>query len=205
MRQKVLRVCYLSAFSAMAIAMITGCGSRNSLPSTVTVELPDNSEAQVTLGAGVLSLANSTWEFFATSGSAQGLPFVTITFGPDGNLEAFEDSTIIPQEIFGPTILFDQQRHNTAQPGLTYEAGVGGAETSDASGFAFVGILNAYAPVLGKVATATATTSGTFDADDPDVMTGMFSYEIDVLVNFPGIPADTQDEFSYIAHRVSTE
>ena len=48
-----------------------------------------------------------------------------------------------------------------------------------------------------------ATASGEFDADDPDVMTGTFTFEGEVLVELPGVPTDPFfDEFDFIAHRV---
>jgi len=193
------------ALGAFTVVDLLGCtGGAAGLPESVTVTLPDGTETQATLGAGVLSLADTTWEFTQVypSGTLSGTPFVTITFGPEGELTSFKNNTIA-SEIFGGTLLFDGERHNTSQQGLTYAAGTFGAATSDASGFAFVGELNAFAPVLGKVATATATATGEFDADDPDVMTGTFTFNGEVLVELPGVPTDPfADEFDYIAHRV---
>src|SRR3990172_6122225 len=106
-----------------------GCGSgnRTGLPKSVTLELLDGTIIEVEQGAGAASLANSQWQFFRTSPSAQAIAFVTVNFGPDGNLESFENNTIA-QEIFGDTILFDGQRHNTTQQGLQYAAATFGAE-----------------------------------------------------------------------------
>ena len=106
--------------TALAFMMIAGCGSSgNGLASEITVELPDGTTTQVTAGAGVITLADTSWEFFATSGSAQGLPFVTINFGSEGELKAFENNTS-GSEIFGTSIIFDGQLHATAQDGLSY-------------------------------------------------------------------------------------
>ncbi len=117
-------------------------------------------------------------------------------------MEAFENNTF-GSEIFGTSIIFDGQLHATAQDGLSYAAATFGAETSDATGFTFVGELNAFAVIIGKVAEATATATGTFDADDPDVMTGSFSFEYDITVEFPGVPTDgDSSEFNFIAHRI---
>ena len=98
-------------FAASLGLSLAGCGSaqRSGLPETVIIELPDGTTVEAQQGAGAPSLANSRWEFFRTSSSAQSLAFVTIIFGPEGNLESFENNTIA-QEIFGDTILFDGQR-----------------------------------------------------------------------------------------------
>ena len=192
------------ALSTFVLMVSAGCGSRNDLPPAIVVPLPDGTETQVTLGAGVVSLANTSWQFFRGS-SAQGTPFVTIRFGAEGNLTSFEDNTIA-SEILGSTILFDGERHDTAQPALTYTAATYGAETSDATGFAFVGLLNVFAPVIGRVASGTASASGTFDPDDPDIMNGTFSYTFEIDVSFPGVASDSQeDEFTFIARRVMEE
>ena len=193
--------------AALAAVGLTGCGTGGAtgLSTSVTLDLPDGTTTEATLGAGVASLANSTWSFSQSfpSGGTASAPFMTISFGPDGELTSFEDNTISP-EIFGDTILFDGQRHETSQAGLSYAAATFGAETSDASGFAFVGELNAYAPILGTVATATATADGQFDPDDPDVMTGSFSFVADVVVELPGVPTDTIEQtFDYRAQRVN--
>src|SRR3989304_4098588 len=124
---------------------LVGCGSGSTgLPDTVTIELPDGTTVEAAQGTGAPSLGNSRWEFFRSSNPAQSIAFVTINFGPDGNLESFEENTIA-REIFGDTIHFDGQRHNTAQKGLQYAAATVGAETADAGGFAFEGRLTAFA------------------------------------------------------------
>lgn len=203
MRCDQLRKLMIVVLGGLASAMIVGCGSSaNGLASEVTIELPDGTTTQVTAGAGVITLADTSWEFFATSGSTQGAPFVTINFGSEGELQAFENNTFA-SEIFGASIIFDGQQHPTAQDGLTYAAATYGAETSDATGFTFVGELNAFAVIIGKVADATAMATGTFDADDPDVMTGTFSFEYDITVEFPGVPTGgDSSEFSFIANRI---
>jgi len=179
-----------------------GCGGigGSGLPGTVTVNLPDGTQVQASLGDGVPSLANSTWEFNQDLSNGQSLPFITIAFGPNGELDRFENNTIANQ-IFGDTIVFDGQRHSTTQQGLTYAAATYGAETSDATGFAFEGHLTAFAAGF-SVATATAAASGTFDADNPDSMHGTFSFTTQVSV--PGITDGNMDEsFSFVANRVT--
>lgn len=191
--------------TALSLVGLTGCGAgATGLPQSVTIELPDGTTTEATLGAGVISLADSTWAFHQSfeGGGSSSVPFVTITFGPEGELTSFEDNTIAA-EIFGDTLIFDGQRHDTTQPGLTYAAATFGAETSDASGFAFVGELNAFAPILGTVASATATADGEFDPEDPDVMSGSFAFVADILVELPGVPTETIEEsFDYRATRV---
>ena len=183
----------------------TSCGNqRGAVPETATVNLPDGTTTTVTLGAGVPSLANSTWELYVTgeleTPAAQSLPFLVITFGPDGELTRFDGNTISP-EIFGDTIYFDGASHNTNQQALSYTAGTYGAETSDATGFSFVGKLTAFAAGF-TVANATITATGTFDAYDPDTMTGEFTFSVRATVDF--IPnANVDKAYGFIAHRVA--
>jgi hypothetical protein len=181
-----------------------GCGNRNAVPETVTVQLPDGTSTTATLGAGVPSLADSTWEFYVTGNlenpAAQSLPFLVITFGPEGELTRFDGNTFSP-EIFGDTIYFDGENHATSQQGLSYTAGTYGAETADASGFSFVGRLTAFAAGF-TAANATITATGTFDSEDPDTMTGELTFSVRATVDF--IPnADMDAGYAFIAHRVT--
>ena len=189
--------------ASLVLFVLPGCGSRRaSLPSSVIVELPDGTTAEVDQGAGAASLANSKWQFFRTAGSAQGLSFVTIVFGPEGNLESFENNTIA-SEILGTTIIFDGQLHSASQQGLQYAASTYGAETADGTGFTFEGRMTAFAAGI-RAGEATANATGTFDPDDPDTMTGTFSFSMRVtLLSIP--EANQDDEFSFIAHRVQEE
>jgi hypothetical protein len=189
-------------FTAAFGFSLAGCGSaqRSGLPETVTIELPDGTTVEADQGAGVASLANSRWEFFRTSSSAQALAFVTIIFGPEGNLESFEDNTIAP-EIFGDTIVFDGQRHSTTRQGLQYAAATFGAETADATGFAFEGRLTAFAAGI-QAAKGTATASATYDPDDPDTVVGTFTFSTRVTI--ASIPdANMDDEFAFVGHRLT--
>ena len=186
---------------ALGLAGTIGCGSGSTtLPSTVLVELPDGTTTEVEQGAGAASLANSEWDFVRTSASGQGTSFVRIVFNENGGLERFEDSTIA-SEVFGDEIIFDGERRETNQQGIQYAATTYGAETNDGSGFAFEGRLSAYLSGL-TVGTGTANASGTFDPDDPDVMTGTFSYstQLTVPIDIPG--AEQDDEFDFRATRV---
>ena len=55
-----------------------------------------------------------------------------------------------------------------------------------------------------QAGSATAIATGTFDPDDPDTMTGTFSFSTRVtLISLP--EANTDDEFPFIAHRVVEE
>jgi len=187
-------------FTASLGFSLAGCGSaqRSGLPETVTIELPDGTTVEAEQGAGAASLADSRWEFFRTSSSAQALAFVTITFGPEGNLESFENNTIAA-EIFGDTIVFDGQRHSTTQQGLQYAAATFGAETVDATGFAFEGRLTAFAVGI-QAANGTATASATYVPDDPDTVVGTFTFSTRVTIaSIPG--ADMDDEFAFVGHR----
>lgn len=199
--KKSLRLMSVLAVVTMAFTMIPGC-SGSTLPESVTITLPDGTETEATLGSGVLSLANTSWTFYQGS-VITGTPFVTLTFGSVGELTAFEDNTL-SQEIFGDTIFFDGKSHNTAFPGLTYVAATYGAETSDATGFSFVGQLDAFAVILGQVADGVADATGTFDANDPNIMTGNFSFDVTILVDIPGMTVqDTTMAFAFIAQKVT--
>jgi hypothetical protein len=202
MRHRVIRVALFIVVPVAFVMLTAGCGVRGgSLPDSVTIELPDGSTTSATLGSGVARLADTTWEFFVTAGPEQAAPFVKITFGPLGNLETFDDNTIAA-DIFGSQLIFDGQRHSTTVSGITYTAGTYGAETSDANGFAFEGRLNAFAAGF-LVARGNASASGNFDPDNPDLMTGTFSFEFEVTVSVPGVPETSGNEtFGFIAHRV---
>lgn len=186
---------------AVALLALTGCFSRgNSLPSTIIVELPDGTTVVVEQGDGVPSLADSSWDFFRTAGEAQGISFVTIVFGPEGVLEAFENNTIASQ-IFGSTILFDGERHETSEAGFEYAATTFGAGTADGTGFSFESRFTAFYAGF-KVGEGEASATGTFDPDDPDVLTGTFHYATEVTLPFPIEGGDQEDEFPFIARRV---
>jgi hypothetical protein len=189
------------AVSLMVLAGVAGCGaiSGGTLPATVLVELPDGTAVEVEQGAGVPSLADTTWQFFQTAGNAQTTVFLTITFGENGNLERFDENSIAP-EVFGDTIVFDGVRYNTLQPGVTYEATTYAASTADGSGFAFEGRLVAFAAGL-SAATSNATASGYFDPEDPSVMTGTF--DISTRSTFPGFEQLNSDvSITFLARRV---
>lgn len=188
------------AIFTTALLVTVGCGGGSSVPSAVTIELPDGTEVRATQGSGVITLADSQWDFFRTASTAQGAAFVRIQFGSQGELTRFDNNTIA-SEIFGSTLIFDGARHNTTQQGLQYAAATFGAETSDSSGFAFQGLLTAFAAGL-EAATATATASGTFDADDPDTMRGTFTFSSRVtLLDIP--EGNIDDSFTFVGRRVT--
>ena len=170
------------------------------MPAAVTVELPDGTEVRATQGSGVISFANTEWDFFAVAGNAQGAAFVRLVFGSNGELTAFENNTLA-SNIFGSTILFDGARHNTTQQGLQYAAATFGAETSDATGFAFEGVVTAFAAGF-EAATANASAMGEFDPDDPDIIRGTFSFSS--RVTLLDIPEGNQDfDLNYEGRRVT--
>jgi hypothetical protein len=201
--RRIVRLSVILCLSFICAGLLPGCGAAASaIPKTTTVELPDGTTQEVTLGAGVASLADTTWRFNQDLGDGSFIRFATITFGSEGNLTSFEDNTLAP-EIFGDTLLFDGAVHATSQQGLSYTAGTFGAETADATGFAFEGKLAAFAAGF-QVATGEANASGTFDADDPDRMTGTIS--IVTEVTFPGFEdANVDEKFDFFAVRVVTE
>lgn len=186
---------------AVAIgAMLLGCGPRNGLPNTVTVTLPDGSQIDATQGAGVIALADTTWDFFRSADNAQSGAFVRVKFGPEGELDRFENNTIAA-EIFGDTLIFDGERHSTTQAGLQYAAATYGAESADETGFTFAGRITAFAVGL-TAATAEASAIAEFDADDPNTVRGVFSFSSQVtLLEMP--EGNLDDEFSFVGRRVT--
>lgn len=189
---------------AFFIAVLAGCGSnRPDVPGAVMVDLPDGTTVRATLGSGVISLASTEWDLYATSPTAQAVPFVRLRFNSNGSLRSFVDNTFA-REIFGATILFDGKRHPTRQFGLEYSAGTFGAETSDAQGFAFEGRLAAFAGGLVEAATATASATGTFDPDDPNIIRGVLAYSIRVKIG--GIPTPpAQEPINFVGYLVTDE
>ena len=188
---------------AVGILMM-GCngGARNGLPNTVTVTLPDGSEIDATQGAGVIALADTTWDFFRVASTAQGTAFVRVQFGSEGELGRFEDNTIA-REIFGETLIFDGERHNTTQAGLQYAAATYGAESADSMGFSFASRITAFAVGL-TAANAEASAVAEFDADDPNTVRGTFSFSS--FVTLLDIPEGNQEqEFSFVGRRVTDE
>ena len=182
-----------------ALSLMAGCGANSKPPSSITVELPDGTTETVKIGAGAPSLANSRWYFYRTAGSAQAGAFATVVFGPDGNLEAFENNTLA-SNIFGTEIIFDNTRRATKQAGLSYIAATYGAETSDGNGFAFEGRLIAFAAGI-QAGFGTATAAATFDEDDPDTVRGIFTFTTEVtLISLP--EANQDEEFNFVGERV---
>jgi hypothetical protein len=189
--------------AASFLAFPIGCGvTSTAVPEEVTVLLPDNTEVTVEAGSGAPSLANSKWHFYRVAENAQSTPFATIRFGPEGNLEAFEDNTLAAN-IFGDEIVFDNTRRATKQAGLQYLAATYGAETRDATGFTFEGRFSALAAGL-EAGQATASASATYDPMDADVVRGTFSFSSRVtLISLP--EANQDDQFPFMGTRVSEE
>ncbi len=201
----VFRSGQLIAIVVFTFIALSGCSSRGStLPSTVIVELSDGTSVEAEAGSGAASLADSVWEFRNAAGAA----FVTIRFGPNGNVEAFENNTIA-QEFLGSTVVFDGQRHDTDVQLLEYAAATYGAQTADEMGFSFQGQMAVFAPILGKVAWGQADSIGERDPDDPNIMTGDFSFSFTVSPNLPvPVPISEDDlsgAFPFTAHRVVEE
>ncbi len=190
----------LVMLSLSMVALAGGCGvGATDVPQTTTVTLPDGTQVQATLGSGVVTLADSRWQVFQAFPGGQGSQMLTLVFGSEGELVSFEDSTLAAA-LFGTTLIFDGQRHDTVQSGVQYAAGTFGAETSDSTGFTFVGELSGFFAGI-QAATASASAAGTFDPEDPDVITGTFTFKSEVtLLDIP--EANVDDTFDFIARRV---
>lgn len=176
-----------------------GCGLGGPvLPTSLKIELPGGEEQVAQIGSGPVSLADSEWAFFRGS-SPSGTQFVRLIFDEDGGIESFQDNTIA-REIFGDTIILDGQRHNTAQQGLSYVAGVYGAETASGDGIAFeVRIKGFFAGI--DAATGSASASATFTNEEHTEMNGTFAFSI--VVTIADIPGGNQsDEFEFTAMRI---
>ena len=201
MRFSSYRAYVLVVIPAFALATVVGCGARSAdLPTEVTVTLPDGTEEVVTLGQGVISLADTEWDFYQVAPSGQGAPFLRLQFDENGGLSSFANNTLA-QEIFGTTILFDGVRHNTTQAGLQYVAATYGADTADGSQFTFEGRVTAYAAGI-EAAEATASAEGEFDPDDPDIMRGVFTFSS--RVTLLDIPEGNMDaSYSFMGRKVT--
>jgi hypothetical protein len=181
----------------ITLPVVTGCGGGKSLPDQVTVEFPDGSTAAATLGSGPASLANSEWAVFRAGTTGAGTQFVRLVFDEDGGIEEFADNTISPH-IFGDTIYLDGQVHATAQSGLTYTAGVYGAESADGQGIAFEVRLKGFFAGF-TAATGEASANATRVGDD--TLEGTFYYKTEVtLIDMP--EGNQEETFDFIAERL---
>ncbi len=186
--------------AAFVLTLMVGCAGP-SLPQSLEVELPDGSKVEAEIGTGPASLANSEWEVYRVSSTGQAAPFVTLVFDENGSITKFEDNTIAP-EIFGDTIILDGQRHSTAQAGLSYSAGVYGADTEDGTEIALETRIKGFAAGI-QAATVEARVAGTYTDDTRTSMTGVFSYK-SVVPNF--IPnGNVEDEFNFRADRADRD
>lgn len=200
MSNHLIRVMPSMCVAGVGLMLLSACGAGiTALPETVSVTLPDNTVVEVTEGSGAPSLANSKWQFIRTAGNAQGAVFAVIRFGPNGELEAFENNTLA-SNIFGEEIIFDSSRRETKQFGLSYAAATYGAETNDSSGFTFEGRFTAFAGGL-VAGEATASATAEYDGDDKSVVVGKFSFSSQVtLIEMP--EAEVEDEFNFMGIRV---
>ena len=196
-----LHFIFLCALSVSTALISIGCGSGGSgFPSSIEITLPDDTTTTAEVGSGVASLADSEWEVFrvAADGVTRTTMVVTLVFNGKGGVSQFDDNTIA-SEIFGSQILLDGVRHNTTQQGLQYSAATYGAENE--SGFTFEARLLAFAAGI-EAANGFATATGTFDENDPDMMTGTFAFKTVVtLFSNSSLAADgnQEDEFPFIA------
>jgi len=200
MQPRGLNAAALLVLLSVGVWGTAGCGMGGTgLPSSQNVDLPDGSTLAATIGSGPASLANTEWAIYRAASNGQGAQFLRLLFDEDGGLERFEDNTIAA-EYFGSSIILDGQKHSTTQAGLSYAAGVYGAETSDGMGIAFTVSLRAYAAGL-TAATGEASAVATFDDETKTSMRGTFSYFTQAtLVDIEGV--NQEDEFDFVAHRL---
>lgn len=177
-----------------------GCGAANNgLPTKVRVTLPGGLIVDADQGSGAQVLANTSWNFRRTLSNGQSAIFVTIAFGPNGNIARFDNNTMA-REVFGNTIHFDGKRHNTNQPGITYSAATYGAQTEDGTGVSFAGRFTGFAAGI-VAANGSAEAIGMIDPENSTIMRGTFSFRTEVtLVDIPD--ANQQDEFAFVAELV---
>lgn len=200
-----LHFIFLCALSVSTALISIGCGSGGSgFPSSIEITLPDDTTTTAEVGSGVASLADTSWEVFRVAADevTPTTMVVTLVFNSKGGVSQFDDNTIA-SEIFGSQILLDGVRHNTTQQGLQYSAATYGAENE--SGFTFEARLLAFAAGI-EAANGFATATGTFDENDPDMMTGTFAYKTVVtLLSGSSLVADgnQEDEFPFVAFCVA--
>jgi len=200
MTARFLRVVQYALFLPVGVGFAGGCGvGATALPEALTVTLPDNTVVEVEEGSGAASLANSKWQFVRTAENAQGAVFAVIRFGPNGELEAFENNTLATN-ILGDEIVFDNTRRSTKQFGLSYAAATYGAETNDGAGFSFEGRFTAFAGGL-QAGEGTANATATYDENDKNIVRGRFSFTTQVtLIDLPD--ANMDEDFSFMGTRV---
>ena len=196
MRSKSILSAVLLVTMLIVLPALTGCGG-SSLPDQVTVEFPDGSTAVATVGSGPASLANSEWAVYRANAAGRGAQFVRLVFDDDGGIEEFADNSISP-EIFGDTIYLDGEVHATAQQGLTYSAGVYGAESADGQEIAFEVRLKGF---FGGLTAATGEASANAIRMGDDTLEGTFHYKTEVtLIDMP--EANAEETFDFVAERL---
>lgn len=202
MRTKSITAIALIVATFAIVPSLGGCGAAATVPDELEITLPDGTTTNATLGSGVISLANSEWVVTRNFATGQGVPFVRFVFNENGGITEFRDNSIAP-EIFGDTLFFDGARHETNQPGISYEAGVFGAGTEDGTGVTFVVRVAAFAVGL-QVASAEASVVATIVDDSTMSGTLSFSIEItDLVTSFIDLGNFVDnDEFEFTATRL---
>jgi len=196
MRSKSILSAVLLITMLIMLPALPGCGG-SSLPDRVTVEFPDGSTTVATIGSGPASLANSEWAVFRAGATGAGAQFLRLVFDEDGGIKEFADNSISP-EIFGDTIYLDGQVHATAQQGLTYTAGVYGAESADGREIAFEVRLKGF---FASITAATGEVSASAIRIGDDTMEGTFYYKTEVtLIDMP--EANAEETFDFVAERL---
>ena len=96
------------------------------------------------------------------------MPFVTVVFGANGELLAFENSTF-SQDILGSTVIFDGSRQPTSMDGLEYAATTFGAATVDGTGGVDEWVVENH-PTAGRVQIRSLTAAiETTDFNNPSI------------------------------------
>lgn len=196
-----MRICLAITFPIVAVTTLVGCNGGGG-PETETLTLPDGTVVTVGQDDGAVSLANSRWEL-----RNAGTPFVTFVFDAGGNLTTFTDFTLA-SDLLGSELILDDKKHPTGITGVEYSAITFEAETADGMGFTFVTVISAFAPIIGKIASGTATATSQLDPDDPDIMTGDFVFDVtfdipDFLISASPVPIeDIHLDLDFTAERV---
>ena len=195
------RICLAIMFPIVAMTTLVGCNG-NIGPETETLTLPDGTVVTVGQDDGAVSLADSRWEL-----RNGGTPFVTFVFDDGGNLTTFTDFTLA-SDLLGSELILDGKKHSTGLPLVEYSAITFEAETDDGTGFTFVTLISAFAPIIGEIASATATATSQLDPDDPDIMTGDFVFDVtfdipSLLLSLVPVPVeDIHMDLDFTAFRV---
>ncbi len=178
-----IRPPFAACATSCAIFSISGCGSRvpasAALADVEEVRLSEGESAEVALGAGALSLADSVWGLYKSEDDSL---LFRVRFGGSGEIVEVFDSFVLGQPWLGSSVTPDGQPHATEFAGGRYVAGGYCAEQSGRIGV--VGVIHGLLSGA-HLGTARVAFYGPL-ADDP--IDGTFERRVTILGETPFTP-----------------